>query len=882
MLRPATATGIAVLVASLAVGLPASGAGTAEPVTVSVMLGYKQNEPDNVTTRPLNDLMKRDPQISLREWGGIHLPGGAGRSSFLMSLAGGTGPDIYYCWFHIIRNDIRQHFMYPLNEWLGDDTNGNGIIDDEEARWEGWRKVPPLWRRVATRGGKVYGIPYANVAYYGLIYRKDLVAQAGMDPSNPPRTWNEFYRWCQRLTYPRKQIEGARLKRGQRAYAMFSYPWYWLPWMQSAGGSPVVQTRTSPTTGKAYDFPMEAAEFIASDTGEDLSRQPPRWRANFDSEAGVRAAAFYHKLRWGPWIRDPQTGAPVDLTEEDVAEGRVEVDGRIVTFAPDDVFRGVVRPVVGADAKSTVFMRHMIARGEIVIFQSDIASLDSCGEDSGVPPELLGLMPFPAADEDHKRVFQAHKHYWAMTSTVSERTKRERDKIWKCLEVLVSEEVRDRDIREKVMSGHAMWCRPDDLERMGLHDYVRDIPEEICRFYDEVETGEILLRTEPFAGFWQSASDLLDNSVLSLIVAETGREFDYASALERVTREANSGKMFELPPETLNKYRPTARVLFGIGVVVLAVCVVLIVREKYRAPAGSSANVARPVLPFLMLAPAVLSIGLWSYYPLIRGCIMAFQEYRIVGASGWVGLNNFILVARDPNFWLYVAKTLKFVSLTMVFGFLTPIFLALLLSEVPRGKIFFRTLFFLPQMTSGIVVALLWKLMYDPTENGVLNQLLAALHLPTQTWLQDPFWAMFCCVLPAIWAGAGMQSLIYVAALHSFPDDLYECAALDGAGFFKRARHITLPQLMPLIIINSVGVFIAAFQNMGHIFLLTFGGPGKETTVLGLAIWKLAYNDLRFSTATTMAWFMGVALIGFTYFQIRFLRKLEFRRAVEN
>jgi len=868
----------------LAVGLSVHGAdgGGEEPVKVSVVLGYKQNEPDNVTTKPLNDLMKRDPVIGLREWGGIHLPGGAGRSSFLMSLAGGTAPDIYYCWYHIIRNDIDQRFLHPLNEWVGEDSDGNGLVDDDEAAWEGWRNVPPLWRRVASRNGKVYGVPYAGVQYFGLVYRKDLVAAAGLDPSRPPRTWDEFYRWCQRVTFPRKQIKGAWLKRGQRAYAMFSYPWYWLPWMQAAGGSPVVQTRTSPTTGKAYDFPMEETAFIASDTGEDLSRQLSRWRANFDSEAGVRAAAMFHKLRWAPWIRDARTGGPVDLTEADVAAGRVEVGGRTLTFEPDEVFRGVVRPVVGADAKSTLFMRHLLARGEIVMFQADVANLDVYGSDAGVPPELLGLMPFPAADEGHKRVFQAHKHFWAMTSAVTERPKRERDKVWKCLEVLVSEEVRERSIREKVMSGNAMWCRPDDLRRLGLEDYIRDIPEETRRFYEEVDAGEILLRTEPFAGFWQSASDLLDHNVLSLIVAETGREFDYASALQRVTREANSGKMFQLPPATLDKHRPTARVLFGIGAIVLAVCVVLIVREKYRPPAGTSANVLRRILPLLMLAPAVLSIGLWSYYPLIRGCIMAFQEYRIVGESEWVGLDNFILVARDANFWLYVGKTLKFVALTMLFGFLTPIFLALLLSEVPRGKIFFRTLFFLPQMTSGIVVALLWKLMYDPTENGVLNQILAALHLPAQTWLQDPFWAMFCCVLPAIWAGAGMQSLIYVAALHSFPDDLYECAALDGAGFYKRARHITLPQLTPLIIINSVGAFIAAFQNMGHIFLLTFGGPGKETTVLGLAIWKLAYNDLRFSTATTMAWFMGLALIGFTYFQIRFLRKLEFRRAVEN
>ena len=283
-----------------------------------------------------------------------------------------------------------------------------------------------------------------------------------------------------------------------------------------------------------------------------------------------------------------------------------------------------------------------------------------------------------------------------------------------------------------------------------------------------------------------------------------------------------------------------------------------------------------------MLAPAIISIALWSYYPLFRGAVMAFQDYKIVGETQWAGLDNFILVATDANFWAACLRTLKFVGLTLLLGFLSPIFLALMLSEIPRGKIFFRTLYFLPHLTSALVIALLWKLMFDPTENGMFNQILGFFGIARQTWLQDPAWAMVCCILPGVWAGAGMASLIYVAALHSLPPDYYEAAAIDGAGIMSRFRHITFPQLLPLMVINFVGAFIAAFQGMGGIFLLTFGGPGDTTNVLSLAIWKEAYNNLRFSTATTMAWFLGVALIGFTYLQIRILRKVEFRRANMN
>jgi multiple sugar transport system permease protein len=334
----------------------------------------------------------------------------------------------------------------------------------------------------------------------------------------------------------------------------------------------------------------------------------------------------------------------------------------------------------------------------------------------------------------------------------------------------------------------------------------------------------------------------------------------------------------------LDKRRPLARVLFGIGAIVFIVCGALIIQERRVAAkqTGSSGVKARGFMPLVLLAPALVSIAVWSYYPLIKGALMAFQDYRLVGGSTWLGLDNFIAVATDPNFWLYLRRTVKFVAITLGLGFIVPVLLAFLLTEIPRGKVFFRTLFFLPQMTSGLVIALMWKMMYDPTASGIFNQMLQAIGINPQAWLQDPFWAMACCILPGVWAGAGMGSLIYIAALGSFPADYYEAAAIDGAGFWKRFRHIALPQLLPLMIINFVGAFIGAFQGMGSIFLLTFGGPGNETMVLSLAIWQEAYNNLRFSTATTMGWFLGVGLIGFTYLQIRFLRRVEFRKAEGN
>jgi len=298
-----------------------------------------------------------------------------------------------------------------------------------------------------------------------------------------------------------------------------------------------------------------------------------------------------------------------------------------------------------------------------------------------------------------------------------------------------------------------------------------------------------------------------------------------------------------------------------------------------------------------MLAPALLSILVWGYYPLARGLVMAFQDYHIVGDSPFIGLGNFISIALDPNFYHYLKTTFRFVLWNMGLAFFAPIILAFMLSEVPRFKVGFRTLYFLPQMTSGLVVTLLWKEMFAGTATGTINRALAGLAAPGGVvnqvlglfggswvfspidWLGNPATVMAAVIVPGVWAGAGIGSLIYLAALKSVPEELYEAASIDGAGMRHKIWHITFPTIAPLVLINFVGVFIATFQSMGNIFLLTFGGPGKETMVMGMAIWQEAYVNLRFSLATSYAWILGSILIGFTYLQLRILRRVDFRQA---
>jgi ABC-type sugar transport system permease subunit len=356
------------------------------------------------------------------------------------------------------------------------------------------------------------------------------------------------------------------------------------------------------------------------------------------------------------------------------------------------------------------------------------------------------------------------------------------------------------------------------------------------------------------------------------------------------------------PPEVLERKRGWA---VGILVCFLALAGVFVARAIGKARANRQEFVERlaagtdrrRVYSFvaLCLLPAAGSILLWSYYPLARGLMIAFQDYKIKKDASWVGLDNFIGVFSQPVFYKSLYNSFLYVGLSLLIGFFLPIFLALALNEIPRGKVFFRTVFYLPAMTSAVLIAFLWKQFYDKTETGLLNSLMSPVieHVinPVWTflggsalplvndWLGSPSLAMFAVVLPGIWAGAGPGSILYLAALKNISEDRYEAADLDGASWWQKIRYITLPGLKPLILINLLGVFIGGFKAMENIFVMTQGGPVNSTRTIGLEVWQNAFMFLKFGYATAAAWVMGSILIGFTLIQIRTLLKMRFTTA---
>jgi multiple sugar transport system permease protein len=297
------------------------------------------------------------------------------------------------------------------------------------------------------------------------------------------------------------------------------------------------------------------------------------------------------------------------------------------------------------------------------------------------------------------------------------------------------------------------------------------------------------------------------------------------------------------------------------------------------------------------MLPAMGSIALWAYYPLARGTVIAFQDYNVRGFSEWVGMRNFANVLFDDSFWYAMWVSLKYAFFYMVVAFAAPILLAFLLTEVPKGKLVYRTIYYLPAVLTGVIVIFLWKGFYGQYGmiNQVCNYVIAfinwsfgwAMSAPIEEisidWLTSPEFALLFCLLPSIWQGMGPGCLIYLAALKTVPDEIYEAADIDGAGIFQKMANVALPSIKALILINFIGAMIGAMKSgAGFMLAMTGGGPHTpygQTEVIGLHIFWQAYGYLRFGQATAMAWVLGSLLIGFTVYRLQQLSRMEFRAA---
>ncbi|MGB7160356.1 MAG: extracellular solute-binding protein [Tepidisphaeraceae bacterium] len=900
----------------------------------AVLTAFSQANPD----------IRIDPYVRLR------MQGPRAEATLYMAMAGQSAPDALYVNARSMQKFIEQGFLCPLDEYLSDEIRADPLF----------QKLLPTF----SRDGRVYAIP-ARVAAAALLYRKDLFADVGLDPERPPATWDELLAMSRRLTLPERGQYGIVLPGGADA------GWRFTNFVWQAGGEMVRRTGTG-------------------------------WRLALDEPPAVAALKFYRELRWGTWQRDGK-----DL------QGCMRVDSTGQS----------IQHVVEGRAAMTIIS----TTGDIGKFIPD--------------PAIMGIAPLPAGPAGRAAMLEGE--FWGINSMLASDAAR-RDAAWRYIRFVSSDEARRIQTRSYVESGAASSVPPDWFERFGYASELQSLPRAWVEFSrDLLKDG----RLEPYApGYDQVATDLL--SQLDEVLY--GEDAEPRQVLAAISDRGNAAFFAATPPQVVSRRRTVARGVASALAIAAAAIVVWRIRgrrgtkeREHSGNAGHQQSASGPArLAILFLAPAVLTILVWDYYPLVRGAVLAFMDYRVTGASRFVGLDNFISVFTQESFWRALGQTFVYVAISLGIGFVLPIVLAMLLSEITWGRMLFRTLFYLPAVTSGVIVLSIWKMMYDGSPQGVFNRVLSwmagtnlgrlftlatfavlwwvvvsaivvavidriatrgmgsdtlasararrwkagagaawgtgvaamlpiwpgggllgagwlggwnlstpiafvvhgalagagvvtlagivarfasgrmsetgadgeqarrlhvrrlktlaivgagvvgvalAWHLSRlltpldrpYPWLQDPtgFWAMLWVIVPGIWAGVGPACIIYLAALKSIPDELYEAADLDGAGPVQKAWHVTIHSLLPLVLINFVGAVIGTFQAMESVLVLTGGGPGTRTMTLGLDVFFNAFTHLKFGYATAQAWVMGSLLIGFTVYQLRTLREMKFRRA---
>ncbi len=305
-------------------------------------------------------------------------------------------------------------------------------------------------------------------------------------------------------------------------------------------------------------------------------------------------------------------------------------------------------------------------------------------------------------------------------------------------------------------------------------------------------------------------------------------------------------------------------------------------RDEYRDYRGSisrSVTVSRVLAALALFLPAFGLAIVFGILPLLDGLKMSMYSQVMRDGGTPVGIANYFDAVTSPDTHIAVVNTLSYLLISFALGFVAPFLLALVLSGLPRGRFLVRSTFFLPAVASAVVVAIVWQQMYD--FGGPFNDFAALLGFAPRRWLDDPSTAMFAVVNAQAWSTLGIAGLTYLAGLSVIPEVQYEDAEILGAGLKERFVNVTYPHIRPLLGINLVGWLIATTRTAEHVFLMTGGGPGKATHVIGLEIFDQAYVKIRFGYAMAEVWLLVAIVLMFSIYQMQAIRagqlKMEHR-----
>ncbi|MDT5195113.1 MAG: multiple sugar transport system permease protein [Mycobacterium sp.] len=306
------------------------------------------------------------------------------------------------------------------------------------------------------------------------------------------------------------------------------------------------------------------------------------------------------------------------------------------------------------------------------------------------------------------------------------------------------------------------------------------------------------------------------------------------------------------------------------------------VREKAPAPTVPPRTVNRSVLARrqatagrIFIAPNLLAVAVFMVFPLGFSLYMAFQKWDLFTPAKFVGWANFHrLFTGDPLFAIALRNTVVLTVGTTVPTVVISLIVAAALNRKIKGIGLFRTILFLPLAVSSVVMAVVWRFIFD-TNNGLFNIMLGWIGIGPVPWLVDPKWAMVSLCLVSIWKSVPFATVILLAAMQGVPEDLDEAAKIDGAGGTRRFFSITVPLIRSALSFVVVISIINSFQAFDQVYVLTgaHGGPETSTYVLGIMLIQNAFAFTDVGYASALAWVMFAILLVITVLQLRFSRR---------
>lgn len=299
-----------------------------------------------------------------------------------------------------------------------------------------------------------------------------------------------------------------------------------------------------------------------------------------------------------------------------------------------------------------------------------------------------------------------------------------------------------------------------------------------------------------------------------------------------------------------------------------------------RAARAAPETVARPrgrswlsqrrieeVTAYLFIAPWAIGFIIFTAGAMIYSLGLSAMETDLLSSSTFVGLENYVELTKDPLFTKSLGVTFFYTILVVPFGTIVALLVALLLNQNVRPLGFWRTVYYLPAVVSGVAVAILWGWVLNP-EAGLLNQGLALFGIPGPRWFGSEQWAVPGLVLISLW-GTGTNMLLYLAGLQGIPTEIQEAARIDGASSARVFWHVTLPLLTPTIFFNVIINTIGSFQVFTTAYVLTQGGPNNATLTMVVYIYRLGFQLFHFGYASAVAWILFAIIMVFTLLIVR-------------